>query len=295
MGRSSRKRILGIAIFVVVLALAATVIEFEGQGRRAGGSDFYKASANEYRDLSFINKAQISFSSDDAIKAQDGIDDIIGTHAQKRVRRQIQAGMGAYLFIIPQNDFGQVTQKLREFGSVLAQTEQIDTALVNLDFESESARLASYERELDDLDKVRLPSERQSDRKEALHGLIQASRNNLDYLRDKESVLLYLTLRPGQQGSSVVGTARGFIFGYLRWFMIFAIAVILIVLGTRVLMYFFSLFGIKTPDLTGYKYGDYGGYSNYYRSKSKKDGKRRVKRVYKDKDSSTDQGDSADK
>ena len=285
METSARRRLQGIVIFMVFLALAVSIWDYQNRGTSRGTQDFFRTSTHEYRDLRFINKAQISFSSNDIIKAQDGIAIIMDRYAKQRIRRQSEGSNGAYLFTVAQSDLQKLVMELREFGTVGAQTEQIDTALVNLDYDGESARLASYERELDDLDKVRLPSDQQNARKEALHRLIQTSRTNLEKLRESENVLLYLTLRASNSRGGMKSRAISFVLLFLKWFLYMSVAVVLIAIGTRLLMHFFRLLGINEPS-SGYTYGSYGHYYSDTKGRKQDKDKRKVKRVYKDKGSS---------
>nr|MDK2850845.1 hypothetical protein [Candidatus Cloacimonadota bacterium] len=292
MNTSSRRRLQGISLFVVFLALGAAILDYQGRSIDRDSGDFFRTSAHEYRDLKFINKAQVSFSSDNADEAQDAINNIMDTYAKQRIRRQSEGNLGAYLFTVHQADLQDVIGELRRVGSVRAYTEQIDTALVNLDFDSESARLASYERELNDLDKVRMPSEQQNARKETLHRLIQTSRNNLDKLRESESVLLYITLSPIQTNAAWQSNALDFIKIFLKWLLILSLIFILVTLGSRLLMYFLSMIGLRDSSGAGADYGYYSGYGDYTRHGKKSRGKRKVKRIYKDKGSPEDKKDS---
>lgn len=295
MDKKTRRRVKGIAIFVVFLALAATIVQFQNQGAKKPSFNF-KPSANEYRDLRFINKAQITFSADNVAKAQQGISQIIEKSGKQKIRKQNEGGFGAYIFTIPHTDLETVLSEMKTYGSIGSQVEQIDTSLVNLDFESETTRLASYEKELGDLGMVRFPSEVQNRRKESLHTLIQQSRHNLDKLKEGDNVLLYVTLSPKQKNSNLLETVKSLTINYFTWLVIFSVGIVLVYFGTRLLMYFLSALGIKGISASGlggsYNYGGYGTYSNYAKYSSSyggygKSSRRKIKRVYKDKGATT--------
>ncbi|MFA5484486.1 MAG: hypothetical protein WC252_08180, partial [Candidatus Cloacimonadaceae bacterium] len=178
-------------------------------------------------------------------------------------------------------------------------TEQIDTSLVNLDYDTETARLASYENELADLDKVRFPSEQQNRRKETLHGLIQQSRGNLDKLREGENTLLYLTLSPRQKNSNLIVTVKNLTMMYLFWLGIFAVGMVLVYFGTKLLMYLLAALGVKGINTSGlggsYNYnGSYSSYGRYNSRYGSNSSKRKVKRIYKDKSDSSGDKDNTD-
>jgi len=295
--KKTKSRVRGTAIFIVFLALAATIVQYQNQGTKKPSFNF-KPSANEYRDLRFINKAQVTFSAENISKAQEGINKIINERAKQRIRKQNEGSFGAYLFTIPQQELGNVVAELKNYGYISTQTEQIDTSLVNLDYDTESARLASYENELADLDKIRYPSDQQNRRKETLHGLIHQSRNNIDKLREGENVLLYLTLSPRQKTNNWLDTTKNLSLMYLFWLGIFAVGMVLVYFGTKLLMYFLSALGIRGLSAGGlggsYNYGGSGSYSNYARYSSRYgygNNKRKVKRIYKDKSAQSSKED----
>ena len=296
--RLPASRLKGIAIFIVFLALAVTIVQYQGRDSNNVNMDF-KNSASEYRDLMFINKARIEFSATDIPTAQDGINKIINEKAKQRIRKQNDSNSGAYLFSVPQNELDGIIAELKTFGSVGAQTEQIDTSLVNLDYNTESARLASYENELAELDKVRFPTEQQNRRKESLHQLIRESGHKLDKLREEDNVLLYITLKPIQASNHWLSTVKTLSAMFIFWLGIFAVAFILIYFGTKLLMYLLAALGVKGINTSGlggsyYYNGSYSSYGRYNSRYGSNSSKRKVKRIYKDKSDSSGDKDNTD-
>ncbi len=287
MKKREKRRVRGIAIFIVFLAITASIVQWQN---KAGKHETYnfKPAQNEYRDLKFLNKAQISFSSPNVAKAKTEIEKIISEHSTKQIRKQSEGSFGAYIFSVPQKDLPIIVEKLRSFGSVNSQTEQIDTALVNIDYESELVRLQSYEREQAELNNVRFPTDTQNRRKEELHSLIQSTRFNLDKLKESNNVLLFITLVPQQKTNTIQVTIKSLALNFFSWLIIFTVGAILAYYGTRLLMYFLAALGVKGIGAGGlggsYRYGGYGGYYNrYYNRYGYGHGKRKVKRIYKDK------------
>ena len=282
-----KRRVKGIAIFIVFLAIAASIVQWQDKAGKYSTYDF-KPAQNEYRDLKFLNKAQISFSSPNIAKAKTEIEKIISEHSTKQIRKQSEGSFGAYIFSVPQKDLSLIIEKLRGIGSVNSQTEHIDTALVNIDYESELVRLQSYEREQAELNNVRFPTDTQNRRKEELHSLIQSTRSNLDKLKESDNVLLFITLVPQQKTNTIEVTIKSLALNFFSWLIIFAVGAVLIYYGTRLLMYFLSALGVKGVGAGGlgssYRYGGYGGYYNrYYNRYNYGHGKRKIKRIYKDK------------
>jgi len=285
--KREKRRVRGIAIFIVFLAIAASIVQWQN---KAGKHETYnfKPAQNEYRDLKFLNKAQISFSSPNVAKAKTEIEKIISEHSTKQIRKQSEGSFGAYIFSVPQKDLPIIVEKLRSFGSVNSQTEQIDTALVNIDYESELVRLQSYEREQAELNNVRFPTDTQNRRKEELHSLIQSTRSNLDKLKESNNVLLFITLVPQQKTNTIGVTIKSLALNFFSWLIIFTVGAILAYYGTCLLMYFFVVLGVKGIGVGGlgdsYCYGGYGGYYNcYYNRYGYGYGKCKVKCIYKDK------------
>jgi len=159
---------------------------------------------------------------------------------------------------------------------------------VNIDYESELVRLQSYEREQAELNNVRFPTDTQNRRKEELHSLIQSTRSNLDKLKESNNVLLFITLVPQQKTNTIEVTIKSLALNFFSWLIIFTVGAVLAYYGTRLLMYFLAALGVKGIGAGGlggsYRYGGYGGYYNrYYNRYGYGHGKRKVKRIYKDK------------
>lgn len=289
MDKRQKRRVKGIAIFIVFLALAASIVQWQNKAGKHETYDF-KPAQNDYRDLKFLNKAQISFSSPNIDQAKTVIDKIISEHSTKQIRKQSESSFGAYIFSVPKKDLPVIIEKLHRVGSINSQAEHIDTALVNIDYESELVRLQSYDREQTELNNVRFPTDTQNRRKEELHSLIQNTRSNLDKLKESDNVLLFITLVPQQKTNTIEVTIKSLTINFFSWLIIFAVGAVLAYYGTRLLMYFLSALGVKSSGGGGgglggsYNYSGYGRYySRYYNRYGNSHGKRKVKRIYKDK------------
>ncbi len=300
MDKKTKSRVQGVAVFLVFLAIATAIIEYKNKEGRPQNFNF-KPAQQEYRDLKFINKAQVTFIANDVLRAQDEIDRIIANHAVKQIRKQNETSFGAYIFSVPQKKLPELLDGLRGFGMISSQTEQIDTSLVNIDYENETTRLKSYEREQNDLDALRFPTDAQNRRKEALHSLIHQSRLNLDKLKDAENVLLFISLSPLQKESNVLLIIKVMSVSFFSWLVIYSVGMVIVYFGTRLLMMFLGAIGIKGIGAAGvggnYQYGGYSSYQGRYSGRYGSSGKRKVKRVYKDRKSTSnpDENNTADK
>jgi len=75
---------------------------------------------------------------------------------------------------------------------------------------------------------------------------------------------------------------------FLTWLVIYAVGMVLVYFGTRLLMYFLAALGIRGLNAGGvggsYQYGGYSGYASKYSGRyNYNTSKRKIKRVYKDR------------
>lgn len=277
--RNRKLRIRAMAIFIVFLALAATIMESTKSKTVSASMDF-RHSNSDYDNLRFINKAKVAFSTNETGKAQEEIAAIMKAVGERQIRKQDESQSGAYIFTVKSDKVPEIIDELRKIGTVGSKIEQIDTALVNIDYESESKKLKSYESELSDLGNVRFPSDVQNRRKEELHTLIQHVRNNLEKLRESDNTLLYIMLNSASVKRNQVGQYSSSIGVYGKWLIIFFVGAVLVYFGANLLNYFLALLGVRASTERGY--GAYSAYYNRYTSNKKK--RRKTKRIYKDKD-----------
>ena len=92
-------------------------------------------------------------------------------------------------------------------------------------------------------------------------------------------------------------TVRTLVVIYFKWLGICFVGLVLVYFGTRLLMMLLSMMGVKGLGMSGvggaYQYGGYTGYANkYYSRYGYGRGKRKIKRVYKDKSESADKQES---
>jgi hypothetical protein len=85
--KKTKRRVRGVAIFIVFLAVFTAIIQWQRKEGKTVNYNF-KPSQQEYRDLKFINKAQVTFSSLNVPKAQTEIDKIIGALAKRQIRNR---------------------------------------------------------------------------------------------------------------------------------------------------------------------------------------------------------------
>ncbi len=290
MDKKTKRRVRGVAVFVVFLALATSILIFSRKERKPISPDF-KASMQKYQAYRMINKAHFQFTTDNLAEAKSRIEALVKEKGSKSLEIMDQPSYGAFLFVTNSDNLDEIQSNLGSIGRIVSRSATTDTSFVNLDYGVELARLKSYEREMNDLDNIRFPSEIQIRRKETLHRLIGESTTKLDKLQDVDNLLLFITVSPIVKRSSYVEMVREFAITFLMWFGIYFVGVILVYYGTKLLMLLLNMMGVKGLGISGGDYGssyNYGGYKNYS-SPYGYGHKRKTKRIYKEKPSSTEE------
>lgn len=285
MDKKTKRRVRGVAVFVVFLALATSLLIFSRKEGKSGVPDF-KASTLKYQNLKMINKAFVQFNTENLTDTKVFIEKLINANASKSIEQADQPGYGSYIFITPNDKLPSIISELSTKGKIVSKTTTTDTSLVYLDYDAESSRLKSYEKEMSDLDQIRFPSELQIRRKETLHRLISDGSVRLEKLRDVDNTLLYITASPVVKRGNFASTIRDFSLSFLMWLGIYFVGVVLVYYGTKLLMWLLNLIGVKGLGVSG---GDYSSqyYSNYKNYSSRSGygygNRRKTKRIYKEK------------
>lgn len=277
------------AIFLVFLALLITVVHYYRGDKRKHSVDLRSHQA-EFNKRNWLNKISFELSSNDLEASKSKMDQLLDSYALHRDKREKEPGYGVFVFSLEKGRLNALRNELSKIGTIGSEVETVDTSLVNTNFEIETANLASYEKDLAELDKIRVPSDAELRRKESLRAQIRRSQQKLDDLQRSDSFLVYVSLVPQGGKSSVIGGVKDLAVYFLKVLGLLFVASILVYYGTRLLMYLLALMGFK--GITGkggmfspYQYGGYSSYSGRYYSNRGygRSSKRRVKRIYKDK------------
>jgi len=295
--KKTKKRVQGVSIFLVFLALAITIFEYSKTQARGGSSVNLKSYQTEFRNQRWLNKASFELSSANIQASLQKMNQLVGASSERTLKREIRSNYGVYMFSLSKAGLDQLRQQLGQIGNIGAEVEMVDTSLVNTNYENEAANLASYEKDLAELDKIRVPSDAELRRKEAMRAQIKLTKQKLDDLQRGDSFLVYVSVVSVARSSNAVTTVRSLVLIFLKWLGICFVGLILVYFGTRLLMYLLAMMGIKGLGMSGvggaYQYGGYTGYaSKYYSRYGYGRGKRKVKRVYKEKEPSSDSKES---
>ncbi|HPV14163.1 MAG TPA: hypothetical protein PL126_00770 [Candidatus Cloacimonadota bacterium] len=296
MKSSTLRKVQGVAVFLVFLALLITVYHFRG-GKGQHSVDLKKPQS-EFQKRNWLNKISFELSSGDLKASLDKMNQLLDSYSLRTDMRDIKGNYGVFVFSLEKSRLNALRNELSKIGSIGSELEVVDTSLVNTNVEIESANLASYEKDLAELDKIRVPSDAELRRKESLRDQIRRSQQKLDDLRRSDSFLVYVSLVPSGKQTSTIRSVGDMAIYYLTVLGFLFVTSILIYYGTRLLMYLLALMGFK--GITGkggmfspYQYGGYSSYSGrYYSSKGYgRSSKRKVKRIYKDKATTPREGE----
>ncbi len=290
MKSKSLKKVQGIAIFLVFLALLITIFHVYRGGKKQQRAVDLSAQQANFEKRNWLNKISFELGSSDLQASMDKMNDLVDNFATHTDMREIKAGYGVFVFSMEKPKLKQLRSELSKIGTIGSEVEMVDTSLVNTNAQIESANLASYEKDLAELDKIRVPSDVELRRKESLRAQIRRSQQKLDDLQRMDSFLVYVSVLPHGTKVDVVKIISSVGLYFLSVLGFLFVGAILAYYGTRLLMYLLALMGVKGLGsgglLSPYGYGNYGSYrGRYYYSSGRK---RKVKRVYKDKDPSKD-------
>ncbi len=284
MKSSTLRKVQGVAVFLVFLALLITVYHFRG-GKGQHSVDLKKPQS-EFQKRNWLNKISFELSSGDLKASLDKMNQLLDSYSLRTDMRDIKGNYGVFVFSLEKSRLNALRNELSKIGSIGSELEVVDTSLVNTNVEIESANLASYEKDLAELDKIRVPSD------------AELRQQKLDDLRRSDSFLVYVSLVPSGKQTSTIRSVGDMAIYYLTVLGFLFVTSILIYYGTRLLMYLLALMGFK--GITGkggmfspYQYGGYSSYSGrYYSSKGYgRSSKRKVKRIYKDKATTPREGE----
>ena len=291
MNKRTKRRVQGVAVFVVFLAMAIALWVTFGRSKEGGSYDF-KESRKQFQDTQALNKAQITMNTSNISVSLNELNKIIDAYGvDKPIRRDNLGGYGVFIFNVRGGDLPEIQQKLKGIGNVLRQSEVVDTALVKRSYAVEEKNLESLKKDFAAIDSKPDPSSEDLRTKAHLIERIREAELTLDNLKKNESTLVYLTMVPIVKSNKGLDVVKQLGLNFAKWAAILFISVILVYYGTKLLMYLLSLMGVKGLGMGGvgssYQYGGYsryGGYANrYYSRYGYHGGKRKVKRIYKDK------------
>ncbi len=293
MAKISKHRVRGIAILIVFLALL--LAGWMAMKQTNGRENFdYRDSSKQFANAGSLSKAEYTVTATDVAKALDEMNNVVNVYSiAQPLRRERLQNYGKYIFAVSRVRLPELAQRLAGLGTIIKQSEIVDTSLVYKNLGTEEAILLNRRNELARLEADTGKVSATSEAKRELIDSIRDLEKNIDILRNNESTLVHVKMQPavGGDGLSVwKNFARYFLLSLAG---LFALAIVLY-FGTRLIMWLLTLFGFKGFNLGNVGGDQYGSYANkYYTSRyGYKGSKRKVKRIYKDKPSTPRDDDS---
>ncbi len=288
MDKRTKRRVKAVAVFLVFLAVAVTVFDVSRKGNKQVNDSSFKPSRDEFNKMKWMNKAVYELGSSNVVKSIAEMDALVRSISPKPIRRESKGGFGIYTFSVPGSVYPSLRDRLGKVANILSEAEMQDTSLVNIDATLEQSTLASLTKDLEEMDKIRVPTDHDQRQKEVLRAKIRDTNAKLENLKTTESYLVYATLRPTVKSNSMISSIKTMGVTFLKWLVIFFVGMVLVYYGTKLLMLLLGMMGVKGISAGGvgssYQYGGYGNYANKYYSRYGYGGShRKVKRVYKDK------------
>jgi hypothetical protein len=268
--------------------VAVTVFEVNSKTHKSVNDLSFKPSRDEFNRMKWMNKAVFELGSTNIPKSIASMDALVRSITPKPIRRESKGGFGIYTFSVPGSVYPSLRDRLAKTANILSEAEMQDTSLVNIDANLETSTLASLTKDLEEMDKIRVPTDHDQRQKEVLRAKIRDTKAKLENLKTTESYLVYATLKPIVKSNTLISSVKTMGITFLKWLAIFFVGMVLVYYGTKLLMWLLGMMGVKGISAGGvgssYQYGGYGNYANKYYSRYGYGGShRKVKRVYKDK------------
>lgn len=292
MSKSTKRRIRAVSIFIIFLALAYAAFATLKPERpiTSSPSDFKEADAH-FREIGSLNKASVTIRSQNIGKVLESIGRIVESHSlEKPIFKNIGGSYGAYIFRVRETSMPQLREKLSDAGSIENWKEIVDSAYVARKLTTEEAILASKRSDLESFDPLKRTYGSASSEKDQLIDEIRKLETTVDILKNKDTSLLYIKAI-GSSGGRITPVYVKFARSLGLALLVLIILAVILYYGTKLVIYLLSILGVRGFSTTalggGSQYG-YGSYaSRYYQKHGYSGGKRRVKRIYKDKPSSS--------
>ncbi|MDZ4121084.1 MAG: hypothetical protein U1C33_01590, partial [Candidatus Cloacimonadaceae bacterium] len=127
MNSKIKRRVRGVAVFVVFLAMATTIFEISKKEVKTGAPDF-KASTMKYDNMKMVNKARIQMNTDNLLTAKQNMDKLVEARAVRSIEQTDQPGFGSYIFITEKQNYDAILSDLGKQGRILSKSTHADTS-----------------------------------------------------------------------------------------------------------------------------------------------------------------------
>lgn len=299
MKTSRSKRVRAIGVFIVLIAII-TSFYMGSKGSKSSAVDNRDAK-KIYDSLNNRTKISISISVKSLAALKFVIQSKLNTEDNLKIYSKEQSNSALYIYQVDPQSVPVTMGYLSEVGNITNSEERISTQQGEIDLENKLRdREIIYQKEFQDYNTAKVKYSYQLDRIKQLGKEVDSLKFEIANQRNKAKTILFLTARIQASNVGRVAGYRVFLLEFIKWLVIYSIAVIFMYYGTIVLMYLMTLLGIRFPSISAYGgrgyniyagYKGYRGYGSYGYGGSKR---RKIKRIYKNRPSSDEESDEND-
>ncbi len=290
MARSTKRKLRAVAIFIIFIALAyAAFMTLKPERTSSARPSSFKEADAHFREIGSLNKASVIIRGQNIGETLEKVGILVEEHAlEKPLFKNIGNGYGAYIFRVREEALPRIREKLSGAGGIQDWKEIVDSAYVAKRLSTEEAILATKRNDLESYNPLKRSYGDISAEKDQLIDEIRELETTVDILRNRDTSLLYI-MATGVLGSDKTPAYVKFARNFGLALLALIILSVILYYGTKLVIYLLNLLGVRgfsTSALGGgsqYGYGSYAG--RYYSKYGYGGGKRKVKRIYKDKPS----------
>jgi hypothetical protein len=291
MKSSKSKRLRAIGLFIV---LAAMIVSFmhNGISPRAQGINS-RETDRYYEELTNTNKVKLEVN----VKSIDLLKNLVANKldAQGSVKlsSEEQSNSCLYVYQINPQSLAPIIAAVSEIGSIISKTERTSSNSSQIDLLAKLRdKQILHDKAFEDYKNSKNPISSKLIIINDLQSQIDTLKFQIANQKNQEMTVLYIKAQVAASGTGKFAGYKNLLLDFVRYVIMFSVAVAVLYFGTILLVYIFSLLGIRFPSfssLLGKGYNDYAGYKGYRGYGSYGYGgnrKRRVKRIYRNKHSS---------
>lgn len=297
MKNTRSKRLKAIGLFIVLVAL---IISYYLNGYQAKPPSVNTKEAKRiFDELDNQKKVSVDINAKSIDTFKKMLSSKIDTQASKKLYAKESNNFAIYIYQMEPQVVQPLLSYISEIGTIKNSEEKIEDRGVIFDLENRLRdRETLYQREFQDYNNSKVKYSYQLERIKNLGKEVDSLKFEIANQQNKSMTALQIVAQmpPGRSGK--IGSVQKFFFDFVKYIIILTIIVAFLHYGSAVLVYFLSLMGIRFPNLSAYGgrsynayagYKGYRGYGSYGYGGSKK---RRIKRIYKEKDKNSDDSDN---
>lgn len=297
MKASKSRRLRALALLVVLAALVVALLHngLSSKPQSINSRDMDRV----YENLTNANKVKLDVSVNSLDQLNELVNKELDNQGSVKLGSEEQGNYCLYIYQLTPDQLPKIISNLSQIGSISSKSESLNPNSTQIDLENklrdrearyqiakqnykgysyQDANLSNIEKEIDSLK------------------ILINNQKNL------QMPILYIRAQAAASGIGKMQHYKNILLDFIKYVIIFALGIAILYFGSILIVYIFSLLGVRFPSFSnisnrgynyysGYKgyhsYGGYGGYGDHH--------KRRVKRIYRSKHSSDTENKDADK